>query len=281
MEDVTSIINRQHQEMFQKLSGPVYLAAFFLDVRFQSSDVFLGYKQSFTHAHKSQIDLSSDSDLRRLLPAYTLSGGYLIKLLGLLYNKNPNAPPFLHYSSWLDVKTPFYHQLISFTRGASPFDKRYDDTQSARQYWENLISVPSADLLALVGLLLSSIVPNSMAEERTMSTITKLNSPDRAAQKVGTLIDMTTIRQYYKREEALKSPSSHSLRPTVRFADLTAAAQILTPKYDAMQCKGAAYDEFTETSNEPVPTGSQSYFEVEREDGVFLASKVLFDTLSD
>ncbi|CEL56164.1 hypothetical protein RSOLAG1IB_11852 [Rhizoctonia solani AG-1 IB] len=206
MEDVTSIINGRHQEMFQKLSGPVYLAAFFLDVRFQNSDVFLGYKQNFAHVHRAHTDLSSDSDLCHLLPAYTLSGGYLIKLLGRLYNKNPNAPPFLHYSSWPDVKTSFHRQLIRFTRGASPFDKRYDDAQSARQYWENLILVPSADLLALVGLLLSSIVPNSMAEERTMSTITKLNSPDRASQKVGTLIDMTTIRQYYKREEALKSP---------------------------------------------------------------------------
>ncbi|KAH7308263.1 hypothetical protein B0J17DRAFT_587568, partial [Rhizoctonia solani] len=33
MEDVTSIINGRHHEMFQSKSGPIYLAAFFLDVR--------------------------------------------------------------------------------------------------------------------------------------------------------------------------------------------------------------------------------------------------------
>jgi hypothetical protein len=40
-----------------------------------------------------------------------------------------------------------------------------------------------------------------MAEERSMSTLTKQNSPDRASQKVSTLIDMALIRQHYKREE--------------------------------------------------------------------------------
>ncbi|KAH7333000.1 hypothetical protein B0J17DRAFT_579464, partial [Rhizoctonia solani] len=32
MEDITSIINLHHQEMFQGLLGPVYLATFFLDI---------------------------------------------------------------------------------------------------------------------------------------------------------------------------------------------------------------------------------------------------------
>ncbi|KAH7338363.1 hypothetical protein B0J17DRAFT_421231 [Rhizoctonia solani] len=116
-----------------------------------------------------------------------------------------------------------------------------------------------------------------MSEERTMSTITKLNSPDRSSQKVSTLIDMATIRQYYKREEALRHLNSRSLRPTVRFADLTPAAQILTPDNDSTEYEGAVLD----PPDEPMPIGSRRYFEVEREDGVFLASKLLSDTLSD
>ncbi|CAE6455390.1 unnamed protein product [Rhizoctonia solani] len=108
-----------------------------------------------------------------------------------------------------------------------------------------------------------------------MSTITKLNSPDRAAQKVGTLIDMVTIRQYYKREEAVESLSPRPLRPTVRFADLTSAVQILTPDCDATQAESIEFDGPAETSDEPAPIGCRNYFEVEREDGVFLASKLL------
>ncbi|KAF8593070.1 hypothetical protein BDV93DRAFT_516850, partial [Ceratobasidium sp. AG-I] len=62
-----------------------------------------------------------------------------------------------------------------------------------------------------------------------MSTITKLNSPDQASQKVSTLIDMVTIRQHYKREEKAITKASHSLRPTVRFADLSNIINSATP----------------------------------------------------
>ncbi|KAF8759953.1 hypothetical protein RHS01_01414 [Rhizoctonia solani] len=166
---------------------------------------------------------------------------------------------------------------------AGPTSKRYNGTQTACEYWENLLSVPSADLLAMVGIVLASIVPNSMTEERTMSTITKLNSPDRASQKVSTLIDMVTIRQHYRREEALTNPL---LRPTVRFADLTPAARILTP--DLSLAEGEGDSEDTSSNAKYLggvagtsPVGSRNYFEVEREDGVFLASKALFEALSD
>ncbi|KAJ1299985.1 hypothetical protein OPQ81_003833 [Rhizoctonia solani] len=92
---------------------------------------------------------------------------------------------------------------------------------------------------------------------------------------------MVTIRQYYKREEFLKSSKPHSLRPTVRFADLTPVAQILTPDCDSTDCESTPLDALAETDNEPLPMRSRNYFEVEREEGVFLASKLLSDTLSD
>ncbi|EUC56504.1 DUF659 family protein [Rhizoctonia solani AG-3 Rhs1AP] len=68
MKEITGIVNGRHQEMFQ---NPVYLAGFFLD-----------------------IHLTSDHDLRRLLPAYTLAGTYLVRLLGRLYNKTQTLRPF-------------------------------------------------------------------------------------------------------------------------------------------------------------------------------------------
>lgn len=39
-----------------------------------------------------------------------------------------------------------------------------------------------------------------MAEERTVSNFTKLNSADRANQKVSTLVHMTQVRQHYRRQ---------------------------------------------------------------------------------
>ncbi|CAE6497968.1 unnamed protein product, partial [Rhizoctonia solani] len=135
-------------------------------------------------------------------------------------------------------------------------------------------------------LLLASIVANSMAEERTISTITKLNSPDRSCQKVATLIDMATIRQHYKRDEARMSSKPLLLRPTVRFAELTPAAQILTPDCSSEESEDPTNSAYTHTSSQngvdaTTPMGSRYFFEVEREDGAFLVSKVLFEALSD
>lgn len=45
------------------------------------------------------------------------------------------------------------------------------------------------------------VMPNSMAEERTVSTFTWLNSALRAKQKVETLVRWTQIRQDYLRKE--------------------------------------------------------------------------------
>ena len=129
-----------------------------------------------------------------------MTGDYLVKLLGHIYNKDPDAPLFTRYTNWRQIETAFRNQLVLFTRGLSPFH-RIPKPSAEHSYWESLCTIPTAELLAHLGVVLASIVPNSMAEERSMSTITKLNSPDRASQKVSTLIDMVAIRQYYKRKE--------------------------------------------------------------------------------
>ncbi|KDN49062.1 hypothetical protein RSAG8_02415, partial [Rhizoctonia solani AG-8 WAC10335] len=146
-----------------------------------------------------------------------------------------------------------------------------------------------------------------------MSTITKLNSPDRSSQKVSTLIDMATIRQHYKREEARTISLPRLFRPTVRFADLTPAAQILTPDCSSTESEDPAESAYNGSvsqgdgqemtvvgsrhyfevehedgvfvsqgdGQEMTVVGSRHYFEVEHEDGVFLASKMLSEALFD
>ncbi|KAH7325343.1 hypothetical protein B0J17DRAFT_723109 [Rhizoctonia solani] len=119
-----------------------------------------------------------------------------------------------------------------------------------------------------------------------MSTITKLDSPDRALQKVSTLIDMVTIRQRYRRSEALLGYLPRSVRPSVRFADLTPAARILTPECSTVEPDELIGDICPETNDlgdaaKSVSIGNRNYFKVEREEDVFLASKAPFEVLSD
>lgn len=177
-------------------------------IGYRNSDILLRHPsrllaETWRNQHfTSSAEVLPDQDLRQSLPAYTIAGDYLVKLLGQTYNKDPDAPLFTRYTTWAQIETAFRNQLVLYTRGLSPFH-RMPKPLTEHTYWESLCSVPTAELLAHPGVVLTSIVPNSMAEERTMSTLTKLNSPDRAAQKVSTLIDMATIRQYYKREENL------------------------------------------------------------------------------
>ena len=55
------------------------------------------------------------------------------------------------------------------------------------------------DNLQHLAVKLFSIVPNSMADERTVSVFTWLNSRLRSAQSVGTLVEQTQIRQWHRR----------------------------------------------------------------------------------
>lgn len=62
----------------------------------------------------------------------------------------------------------------------------------------------------VLGVKLYSVVPNSMAEERTVSTFTKLNSADRAAQKADTIVNITKVKQHLRRKTTSVSASKSS-----------------------------------------------------------------------
>lgn len=254
-----------------------------------------------------------DHDLRQSFPAYTITGDYLVKLLGHIYNKDPDAPLFTRYASWPQIETAFRNQLVLFTRGLPPFHRK-PKPSTEHTYWEALCTMPTAELLAHLGVVLSSIVPNSMAEERSTSTLTKLNSPDRASQKVSTLIDMAAIRQHYKRKEnqGISVSLSHYLRsfmeadvqyklsgslcPTVRFADLSHAsggisqgdASLAAPcvepdvNEDSVECLDDGFTSSDLPDNErETPRGNRRDFEVELTDGISLSSKILADLICD
>ncbi|KAG8710566.1 hypothetical protein FRC08_016996 [Ceratobasidium sp. 394] len=296
IKEITSVLNGRYAEMFNGDAGQVYLAAFFLDIH--NSDVLLHRPaQLLTKTWKSQhisssADLLPDQDLRQALPAYTKAGAYLVKLLGRVYNKDPDAPLFARYSSWSQIEIAFRNQLVLFTRGLSPFHQ-VPKPSAERAYWESMCTVPTAELLAHLGVILTSIVPNSMAEQRSMSTITKLNSPDHASQKVSTLIDMVTIPQHYKREENRNSLSSRSLRPTARFADLAQSISGVNISNEAAPKENGDVlgvlerldgeltlpDEECEASS--VARGSPHQFEAEANDGISLSSELLSGMISD
>jgi hypothetical protein len=65
----------------------------------------------------------------------------------------------------------------------------------------------------ILGVKLYSVVPNSMAEERTVSIFTKLNSAERAAQKADMIVNITKVKQHLRRRttKVRHASSSHTI----------------------------------------------------------------------
>ena len=62
-------------------------------------------------------------------------------------------------------------------------------------YWYYLSDYELHQILAIK---LLSCVPNSMADERTVSIFTRINTPLRNAQQLDTIADIAQITQYYR-----------------------------------------------------------------------------------
>ncbi|TFK52816.1 hypothetical protein OE88DRAFT_1608814, partial [Heliocybe sulcata] len=109
-------------------------------------------------------------------------------------------------------------QLLVFWRNQYPFDQPLDG-QDTLTWWEGLQHHPSADILAMLAIRIFSILVNSMADERTGSRMTWLNSPLRGNQQVRSLTDMIMIGQWYGTHIKDKKTKERR-RPTVKFREI-------------------------------------------------------------
>ncbi|KEP46427.1 hypothetical protein V565_199460 [Rhizoctonia solani 123E] len=308
--NVRRIMNARFAQMMEGPNRRMYLTALFLNPLYLGSNLFT-HKNANPLAATISIPSTSvparnapDSDLRAMLPQYELSGAYLGELLVHEMNANRAQDIFGRFSTGEEIVDEFRIQYTNYVRQVSPFD-RYLDAPTPLQYWEKLSRHYDAQILALLGIKLYSVVPNSMAEERTVSNFTKLNAPDRGRQKASTLVHMTQIRQHAQREENQGSPA---VAPTVRFRDMSdllksagkvaidlrgtniptsANAGDIVPVangsdsvvhdfvVDAWE-QEAGFDE----KIEPAEGGAMDGFEVEAE-GINLGEPLLLDLLSD
>ncbi|EJD32183.1 hypothetical protein AURDEDRAFT_178786 [Auricularia subglabra TFB-10046 SS5] len=150
------------------------------------------------------------------MPYYVDVGAYLFQMLqkhiqagkGKLFN---GVPP-------KELATALRVQLPAYARQEFPFNR--DSTGGWRAYWSNLSHHQDASVLAFLAVKLLSMLPNSMAEERTMSAFT--NAQDsRPGLKIRSLVAEVQVKQHYAREERLKTPPVKA-PDLVRFRELAA-----------------------------------------------------------
>ncbi|QRV83798.1 hypothetical protein RhiJN_11814 [Ceratobasidium sp. AG-Ba] len=221
--EVRQIVNGRSSEMLEGPDQQVYLTTLFLDPHYLGSPLFLRkninpLSTKITIKPRTTLDphvaALSDADLRQSMPTYLSAGKYLGELLRHEI-KSGRLPDTItrSYSTPSLIFEEFRTEFEAYVRQKAPFN-RYHDSATAFEYWNRLSRHFDACVLSYLAIKLYSIVPNSMAEERTVSNFTKLNSPDRGRQKASTIVFMTQIKQDEHRDEI-------STRPTVRFRDLS------------------------------------------------------------
>lgn len=105
----------------------------------------------------------------------------LLNMLKVAEDEPENAHPALEGLDAGQAASAWYSQLQVFWGGKYPFDAPAADGDPLK-WWRALETHPHAKILAMLAVKIFSICVNSMADERTNSTITWLNSPQRGRQ---------------------------------------------------------------------------------------------------
>ncbi|KAG8950470.1 hypothetical protein FRC04_007485 [Tulasnella sp. 424] len=181
------------------------------------------------------------------------------------------------------IITAFRSQFAAYARG-NPLFIAYHGLSSPMEHWESLRRNPDAEIVAHLAIKLFSIVPNSMAEERTVASFTKLNSPDRANQKVSTLVHKTQIRQHYRQQDGITTLITPKWR---ELSEFTKQAGLDTNSVETVKDKSAASsvaEDAEETTSSGPITDLNEIAEQEQEQHVVffnLSSPALRNLLSD
>ncbi|KAG8694473.1 hypothetical protein FRC08_008466 [Ceratobasidium sp. 394] len=245
LEKAVASVCARFRSMILATGQEVYLATFFLHPQYLNSDILRRHNLNplnrnvivLPGRHKSQgTPLPPDADIRQAIPSFPKIALYLKQVICRELAAGTIAAaqdyPDTEEGSEAIIEA-FKAQVTAYARNESPFRPTSSTTLvDPMKFWKNLLNHPDANLIAPLAMKFFSLVPNSMAEERTVSCITRLNTKDRSCQKVSTLIHMTRIRQYLLRKcEGQKSVK----KPVVKFRDLNASLlkqfpPISTPK---------------------------------------------------
>ncbi|KIJ35572.1 hypothetical protein M422DRAFT_262154 [Sphaerobolus stellatus SS14] len=225
---VKAIVNYRFRNIFKAGNSDIYLASFYIDPRYPNNEILLKPNpfsetiitlSSQKHKHSSSY-LSFQPDPAETA-AYKRAGNYLLILMKDEKQCSPMHPKLteLVKQSKSGISHDLKMQFAAFARGDFPFQMPVLKSQTALEWWRTLETHSLASALAFIAIKIFSICPSSIADERTMSTITWLNDPLRSRQKVSTLVDMIQVRQFIRRG---KQTSRELTKPILQWSRLPA-----------------------------------------------------------
>ncbi|KIJ59093.1 hypothetical protein HYDPIDRAFT_162797 [Hydnomerulius pinastri MD-312] len=235
IEDIRAIANSRFNEMIEDAPNDTYIVAFFLNPEYRVAPIYknqnpLAVPSVSVNQKKGQPPKISSKPPSDLIERVGLSLQKMLKHeYGDAYqNQNWADPkkqmaiqnPMLAKYHPMDALGALKDQLKAYAKGVEPFNRRLrPKTESTADWWAAVQQDEDGEVLGALAVKIFSAVPISMADERTMSTITWLNSPRRSSQGVGTLQDHIKIRQWHRyKPEKQKTP----FKPVVHWRDMEA-----------------------------------------------------------
>ncbi|GAB1523767.1 hypothetical protein RhiTH_006917 [Rhizoctonia solani] len=285
-ETVSSIIKSctiRFNQLINETPDDCYVCAFYLDPYYRDSQLLkninpLSIKITLNRSDEFSSHAPTSAMLRRI-------GTCLFRLLRKDWDGAPNGLVRRLYSTANEAMEALRQQLLLYGSSNYPFSAKIGRETAAYTWWLDLKEHPMARLLAHFALMLLAITANSMADERTVSTFTWLNSGLRNGQDVATIVRQTQIRQFYGWKEAnAKGPTR------VRFRDLKQASGASSKQVDGLLAQEAS----AENDPDEYPENADTWLdEIEREEAsplgdifeladlVNLDSPEIEDSLSD
>ncbi|KAJ7215069.1 ribonuclease H-like domain-containing protein, partial [Mycena pura] len=222
---ITTIFNRRFKKFFE---NEFYFVTFCMDPRYPH-DSFLKPDPVPPVASISTSSTSARPPVRSATEIYRSAfnhvADYLQEILKELLERLEKDPEHAHPvfvgQDPAVVAEEWYSQLCAFWTGQYPFDLAIRDGD-ARKWWQTLVGHPLARFLAVTVLKLFSLTVNSMADERTNSMVTWMNSPLRGRQSVQTIQDMVQVGQFHRSQARAEAATKASYHPVVKFRKLDA-----------------------------------------------------------
>ncbi|KAH9829607.1 ribonuclease H-like domain-containing protein, partial [Rhodofomes roseus] len=210
--EIRAIFNTRWHELFEEEPNKdVYLAAVYLDPDWRDSAIFK-HPNPLAAERKRKRSTAEASGAQSSLPggacepivthpdiAKRVGARLMVILKGEVES---GSHPLLRTD---DRKAQgviidrFLMQFRAYARNDYPFNSlAREPGQSVLEWWTTLKKIHASDVLAAIAIKMYAVVPNSMADERTASTFTWLNSVSRNRQNLNSMVSQTQIRQYYR-----------------------------------------------------------------------------------
>ncbi|TEB22252.1 hypothetical protein FA13DRAFT_1799116 [Coprinellus micaceus] len=259
-QEIRRIVNRRWEQFFVRGPTNVHLTAFYLHPDYVRLAVLRNPNRlAFT------LRLPASENPKNHVPpgipspnVFKEVGKYLYYLLVNEITHGSNSFLQQFTSKPAALTKMFKTQFTAWAQGTYPFSIGLGPGQSPRDYWRTYEGTADGGVLAAIAIKLFSAVPHSMADERTMSYITLLNTALRSRQKVETVVAMATVRSYYQTVDAQKKRRGRSKTTgeALRFFDTERLTREIedSTRHEDPDYEPSDDEEEEEDNAEPAPT---------------------------